>query len=177
VAADETPPSTPPAPQPPSPQEELDELKDKYYRLLADGENQRKRLQKDKMEGIKSAEVSTITSFLEPLDHLENALKFATHASPDVKQWAVGFEMILGQFKEILSRHKVAPFSSLGHHYDHEKHDAVDIEETEDVAPGTIMEEYQRGYVMEGKTIRPAKVKVAKARAEPEELQEKREES
>ncbi len=148
----------------PQPENELEELKDKYFRLLAEGENQRKRLHKDKLEAIKHGEAIIITNFIEPIDHLENALKFAVHSSLEVKQWALGFEMILGQFKEILARHNVVPFSSMGHVYDHDKHEAIDTEETEDAPPGTIIEEYQRGYTMDGRVIRPAKVKVAKAK-------------
>jgi len=147
-----------------SQENELEELKDKYFRLLAEGENQRKRLQKEKLEAIRHGETIIISNFLEPIDHMENALQFAVHSSPEVKQWAIGFEMILGQFKEVLARHHVTPFSSKGHMYDHDKHEAIDTEETDEVAPGTIVEEYQRGYVMDGRIIRPAKVKVAKAR-------------
>ncbi len=153
----------PEAPEVVSQENELEELKDKYFRLLAEGENQRKRLHKDKLEAIKHGETIIISNFLEPVDHLENALKFAVHSSPEVKQWAIGFEMILGQFKEILTRHHVVPFSSAGHMYDHDKHEAIDIEETDSVPPGTIIEEYQRGYTMDGRVIRPAKVKVARA--------------
>lgn len=147
-------------------QKELVEYKDKYLRLLADSENARKRMQKERQELTKYALESLIADFLNPLDNLENALKFAQDMSDEVKNWAFGFQMILSQFKDILSENGVQAVESLGKQFDPHLHEAVEITETSDEPPGTIIEEYVKGYRMGDRTIRPARVKVSKQTGE-----------
>lgn len=142
---------------------ELADCKDKYLRVLAESENARKRLQKEKQETIQYAVQNVIVDFLNPIDHMENALKFAQQMSDEVKHWATGFQMILTQFKDVLSNNGVAPFASEGKPFDPHRHEAVETIETGDYAPNTVVEESLKGYVMGDKTIRPARVKVSKA--------------
>lgn len=139
------------------------EYKDKYLRTLAEGENGRKRLQKEKQEMIQYATQSLIAEFLTPIDHMENALKYTQQMSDDVKHWAVGFQMILTQFKDVLSINGVVPFTSEGRPFDPHRHEAIETVATADFAPGTVIEETVRGYLMGDKVVRPARVKVAKA--------------
>ena len=146
---------------------ELAESKDKYLRVLAESENTRKRLQKDKQETIQYALQNVIVDFLTPIDHMENALNFTQQMSDDVKHWAVGFQMILAQFKDVLSNNGVTPFSSEGKPFDPHRHEAIENIETTAVPPGVVVEESLKGYIMGDKTIRPARVKVSKAPAEP----------
>lgn len=148
-------------------QKELSEYKDKYLRLLAESENARKRLQKERQELIQYALQNIIVDFLGPIDHLENALKFSQQNSEEVKLWAKGFEMILGQFKDVLTNNNVVPFDSIEQHFDPHFHEAVETVTTTEKAPGTVVSESLRGYRMGDKTIRPARVKVAKAPPPP----------
>lgn len=141
---------------------EATEYKDKYLRLLADAENARKRLQKEKIDSSRYAVESLLVDFLHPLDNLENALKFAEQMSDEVKHWAVGFQMILNQFKDVLTNNGVQPLVSKGTHFDPHSHEAVEMIETDEYEPGIIVEECVRGYKLGDKTIRPARVKVAK---------------
>ncbi len=141
----------------------LQEYKDKYFRLLAESENARKRMQKEKQEVTKYATESIVVAFLNPIDHFEQALEFAKNSSDEVKNWAVGFEMILLQFKQVLSNQGISEYSSLGNIFDPHLHEAVEIETTDKQPPGTILQEFVRGYKMGDRMIRPAKVKVAKA--------------
>jgi len=147
-------------------QESLDvkyfELENKYLRLLAEMENLRKRLQKEKSEAISFAIENTIKDFLPNIDNLENALNHADKASDEVKNWAIGFQMILSQFKESLFNLGIAAFHSLGNQFDPHFHDAVEIIETKDHLDGAIIEELSKGYKSPNRTIRPARVKVAK---------------
>jgi molecular chaperone GrpE len=143
-------------------QKELVEYKDKYLRLLADAENSRKRLQKEKQEISRYAIEGLIADFLHPLDNLENALKFAQDMSEEVKNWAYGFQMILTQFKDVLAQNGVFPIESLGKQFNPHDHEAVEMIETKEEPPGTIIEECVRGYRMGDRTIRAARVKVAK---------------
>jgi molecular chaperone GrpE len=142
---------------------ELAECKDKYLRVLAESENARKRLQKEKQETIQYAIQNVIVDFLNPIDHMENALKFTQQMSDEVKHWAIGFQMILSQFKDVLTNNGVAPFVSEGKPFDPHRHEAVETIETDTYPPGTVVEESLRGYIMGDKTIRPARVKVSKA--------------
>jgi molecular chaperone GrpE len=138
------------------------EYKDKYLRLLADAENARKRMQKEKHELTRYAVENLIVDFLHPLDNLENALRFAQEMSDEVKNWAFGFQMILTQFKDILTQQGVTTIESKGQVFDPHLHEAIEMIETSEQSPGTIIEESVRGYKMGDRTIRPARVKVAK---------------
>lgn len=143
-------------------QKETLEYKDKYLRLLADGENARKRMQKERQELTKYAIENVLIDFIKPIDNMENALKFAQGMSDEIKHWAFGFQMILTQFKDILSEQGVSTFDSMGVHFDPHLHEAVEVIDDQTQPPGTVVEEYVKGYKMGDKTIRPARVKVTK---------------
>jgi len=145
----------------PSLEKELEEYKEKYLRVLADVENTRKRLLKDKQEAVRFAMEEVIEEFLLPMDNLENALKHTQGMSPEVANWARGFAMILGQFKEVLTSHGISPFMSLGTPFDPHLHEAVEVEETEG-QEGIVLQEYSQGYKSGQRTLRPARVKVSK---------------
>jgi molecular chaperone GrpE len=148
---------------------DLHENKDKYLRLLAETENTRKRLQKERAELIQYALQNIICDFLNPIDHMENALKFTQNMTGEVKNWATGFQMILGQFKDVLSNNGVQAFESVGTHFDPHRQEAIETVETNDYPSGTVVEESVKGYKMAEKVIRPARVKVSKTPAEPQE--------
>ena len=115
-------PEIPPATEIDKTQEELSECKDKYLRLLAEMENTRKRMQKEKQEATKFAIENVIAEILTPMDNLENALKFTEQMSEETQLWAKGFQMILSQFKDVLSNHGAIPFESVGTAFDPHKH-------------------------------------------------------
>lgn len=146
-------------------QKELLEYKDKYLRLLADSENARKRLQKERQEISRYAVENLIIDFLRPVDNLENALRFAQEMSDEVKNWAFGFQMILAQFKDVLAQNGIIAIDSLGKVFNPHDHDAIEmVESTQE--PGTIIEECVKGYKMGDRTIRAARVKVAKTQGQ-----------
>ena len=141
---------------------ELEEQKEKYIRSLAEMENTRKRMQKERQEMTKFAVDQVITDFLNPLDNFEKALSFADKMSDETRNWAMGFKMILTQLQDVLTEHGVHPFPSLGNTFNPHFHEAVSVEETTNHPDGYILEEFSRGYKSSERTIRPAKVKVAK---------------
>ncbi len=147
-------------------QEELKECQEKYLRMLAEGENTRKRLQKEKQEMTQFAVENVLAEFLHPIDSFEKALQFAESMSPEVKNWAVGFEMLLNQFKQVLSQHGVTEYHSVGKSFDPHFHEAVEMVTTTEYPPGTVVDEFVRGYRVGDRTIRVARVKVART---PEE--------
>ena len=145
-------------------QKEMIEYKDKYLRLLADSENARKRLQKERQEITRYAVEGLVADFLRPIDNFENALRFAQEMSDEVKNWAYGFQMILSQFKDVLTQNGIAAIDSLGKPFNPHDHEAIEMVETTEQRPGTIIEECVRGYKMGDRTVRAARVKVAKAK-------------
>jgi molecular chaperone GrpE len=144
-------------------QTSLKECQEKYTRLLAESENARKRMQKERHELTRFAVENVLSELLMPLDSFEKALKCAESCSDEVRNWAIGFEMILGQFKQLLSSHGAMEYESLGKHFDPHLHEAVEVVETNEYPPGTIIEEYVRGYRSAERPIRVARVKVSKA--------------
>lgn len=142
--------------------EESEDYKDKYFRMLAELENVRKRMQKEKQESLRFAVDNIVREFLPVIDNFENALKFAESASEELKNWASGFTMILSQFKAVLHNHGIVAFHSIGNTFDPHFHEAVEIVESDEVEEGIILEEFAKGYKSGSKTIRPAQVKVAK---------------
>lgn len=154
---------------------EVHENKDKYLRLLAESENARKRLHKERLDLTQYAVQNVLVDFLNPIDHMENALKYTQNMSEDVKNWATGFQMILGQFKDVLANNGVQGFDSVGTSFDPHLHEAVETVETENHPPGRVVEESVKGYKMGERTIRPARVKVSKALSKPQVEEEKEE--
>lgn len=142
---------------------EIGEYKDKYLRLLAESENARKRLYRERQELTQFSIQNVMVDFLDPIDHMENALKFTEQMTGEVKHWALGFQMILGQFKDMLSRNGVTGYKSVGEVFDPHLHEAIEMIETDDHLPGIVIEESIRGYKMGDRVIRPARVKVSKA--------------
>ncbi|MCI5052963.1 MAG: nucleotide exchange factor GrpE [Simkaniaceae bacterium] len=142
--------------------EEATDFKDKYYRTLAELENTRKRLQKEKSEMMQFSAQNVISEFLRPLDEMEKVLGFKEQMSDEVRNWAMGFEMLMSQFKDVLSSYQVFPFDSHGEQFDPHLHEAVEIEETSEKPEGLIVEEFVKGYKCGNRVLRPARVKVAK---------------
>jgi molecular chaperone GrpE len=142
-------------------EEELKEYKEKYLRLLAEVDNMRKRMQKEKQEMTRFAVENIMGEILVPIDNLENALQFTQNLSDEMRMWAQGFQMILGQFKDVLSNHGVTAFDSEGMQFDPSLHFAIEREETENKPEGTILKEYVKGYRSGDRTVRAAQVKVA----------------
>lgn len=142
---------------------ELKEHKEKYLRSLAEIENTRKRMQKERQDMTKFAVDNVLCDLLDPLDNFEKALSFAEKMSDEVKNWATGFQMILTQLKNVLDQHGVKPFEALGKPFDPHLHEAIEVEETLEHKEDTVIEVFIQGYLSGERTLRPARVKVAKS--------------
>ncbi|MEM1282994.1 MAG: nucleotide exchange factor GrpE [Chlamydiota bacterium] len=138
------------------------DYKDKYFRILAESENARKRLTKERQEMVQYTLQNLICDFLTPIDQMENALKHSDKMSDEVKQWSIGFQMILTHFRDVLSNNNVQAFDSVGKEFDPHFHEAVEMVETTEHPAGIVIEESLRGYKMGDKVIRPSRVKVTK---------------
>ncbi|WP_348663780.1 nucleotide exchange factor GrpE [Chlamydia vaughanii] len=142
---------------------ELKEKNDKYLMVLAESENSRKRMQKERQEMMQYAVENALLDFLVPIESMEKALEFASQMSDEVKNWALGFNMILQQFKQVFEEKGIVEYSSVGQKFNPFLHEAVETEETSTIPEGTIVEEFAKGYKIGERPIRVAKVKVAKS--------------
>ena len=138
-------------------EEELEELRDRSIRTLADFENYRRRAERERDELRRYAAFEAMSDFLPVLDNLERALS-AGGSADDVR---VGVEMIRRQMRDLLRQRGVAPVEALGEPFDPTLHEAVARDEDPDVDVPTVIEEMQRGYRMHDRLLRPALVKVA----------------
>jgi molecular chaperone GrpE len=141
-------------------QKRIEELEDQYLRKQADFENFRKRMFREKEEAIKFANSSLIIDLITIIDDFERAIKSAEE-SQDFTTFHQGIEMIEKQFVSMLERNwGLSRFEGAGEGFDPEKHEALFMEESKDVDSPQVVEDYQRGYLLHNRVLRPAKVKV-----------------
>lgn len=137
------------------------EWKDSYVRKVAEFENTKKRMEREKEEFSKYAAEKIIVKMLEIVDNLERAVK-AAEANKDFDGLAKGVEMTLNQAHNMFKAEGVEALEAKGKEFNPYEHHAMMQEETEEHADNTVMEEFQKGYKLKERIIRPALVKVAK---------------
>jgi molecular chaperone GrpE len=148
-----------------------EEAKENYDRLLraaAELENYKKRVAKEKSDLIRYGNEELLKALLPVIDNLERALEHATGKGNE-EGIRGGVEMTLQQFLQILQRFGVTPIAAEGERFDPTRHEAV-MEQASDVyAPGHVISELEKGYLLNDRLVRPAKVVVAKALEDAEE--------
>ncbi|MFA4984231.1 MAG: nucleotide exchange factor GrpE [Candidatus Omnitrophota bacterium] len=142
---------------------------DRLLRLQADFDNTRKRLEREKQDFVKFANEGLILELLNVLDDLERTVESAQSRHQDVTAFLKGVEMILAHLYEMLKEHGVRPMESLGKVFDPDYHEALMQAEDKDLPEHTIVEELQKGYLLNDRVIRTAKVKVSKNTSVPGE--------
>jgi molecular chaperone GrpE len=149
-----------------SAQKDLEDLKDRYLRKLAEFENHKKRSERERQEYFKIALAGFVHDFLPVLDNFERALE---HARPEdlASDFGQGIVIIRKQLGELWKRYGLIPIDTSGS-FDPNLHEAVATEETGTAAPNTILAELQKGYFLNDRLIRPSFVKVAVRKGEPE---------
>jgi len=145
--------------------EEADKTKDYWDRILrlqADFENMRKRIEKEKEDFIKFANEGIILELLNVLDDLERTVELAQSQHQDLTSFLKGVEMILFHLYEMLKEYGVRPIEAKGKLFDPLYHEALMQIENNELEENTIVEELQKGYLLNSRVIRTAKVKVSK---------------
>ncbi len=140
---------------------ELEDTKDKFLRSLADFDNYRKRVAREREELTRCANEELIKRLLEVVDNIERALE-AARKTQDFEGFKKGIELIYEHLKEILSKEGLCPIECLGKGFDPNFHEAVMMLEKDGVESGKVVEEVQKGYTLNGRVIRPSKVIVSK---------------
>lgn len=143
-------------------QEELQEMKDKYLRLVAEFDNFRKRNAKERMELIQTAGKEVIISLLDVLDDCERAAA-QMESSADITAIKDGVMLVFNKLKSILQSKGLREMESLHTDFDPDLHDAMaEIPATGEELKGKVMDNLQKGYYLNDKLIRHAKVVVGK---------------
>ena len=141
--------------------QEADRLQERLLRLHAEFENYKKRMAREKAEFLKFANEGLILQFLPMLDNLERAVAAAraeTGSTPLIE----GIEMIVRLFRTTLEKVGVKPMEVLGQPFDPGFHQAVAQVESSQGEANLVVEEIQKGYLLEGRVLRPAMVKVSR---------------
>ncbi|MGE0641344.1 MAG: nucleotide exchange factor GrpE [Thermoanaerobaculia bacterium] len=140
--------------------EELAEQKERFVRLRADFDNFRKRAERERGEIERYALVEPIRDLLPVVDNLERALAAAAqqNAGDDLRQ---GVEMIHRQLQDVLKRFGLTVVAARGERFDPSLHEAVSHESSAEVEAPMVIDEYQRGYRLNERLLRPALVRVA----------------
>jgi molecular chaperone GrpE len=141
---------------------ELAEQKDKYLRLMAEFENYKRRTSKERIDLIQTAGKDVIVSMLDVLDDVDRAEK-QLETSDDIRVQKEGIQLVFNKIRSTMVAKGLKPMESIQTEFDVEKHEAI----TEIPAPteklvGKVLDEVQKGYYLNDKIIRFAKVVVGK---------------
>src|SRR5271166_4852287 len=137
---------------------ERDSLLDRLARAQAEFENARRRAAKEQQDFRDFASMEVIKSLLPVVDSFERALK----AKSEPADFRSGVELIYKQLQDVLAKLGVRPVPAKGEQFDPHVHEAIEMLETSDAADHEVLEEWQRGYKLKDRLLRPAMVKVAK---------------
>jgi molecular chaperone GrpE len=141
---------------------ELDEQKDKYIRLFADFDNFKRRNAKERYELIQTAGKEVITSLLDVLDDCDRAEK-QLQVTDDIDQLKQGVQLVFNKLRNTLQAKGLKVMESINTEFDVEKHEAItEIPAPTEELKGKVIDDVQKGYYLNDKIIRFAKVVVGK---------------
>jgi molecular chaperone GrpE len=142
--------------------EELRREHEMYLRALADFDNYRKRVERERGAAAHSGNRAVLRSLVEVLDNFDRAFSHIGDAPSSVSQ---GVQLLQRQILALLESQGVRPLKSVGETFNPELHEAIGKVASEEIEPGAVVEEVQRGYRWGDEVLRPARVRVA---SEPE---------
>ena len=146
--------------------EEIANQKDTFLREKAELENFKKRLTKEKDDFVQFANERLLQELIQIEDNLERALEVPNATLESLKE---GVEMIQKQFSTFLKNQKVEPIEAIGKGFDPTLHEVLNQQESEEHEENTVIEEYSKGYTLNGRILRPAKVVISKKPTEKKE--------
>ena len=146
--------------------EEIANQKDTFLREKAELENFKKRLTKEKDDFVQFANERLLQELIQIEDNLERALEVPNATLENLKE---GVEMIQKQFSTFLKNQKVEPIEAIGKPFDPTLHEVLNQQESEEHEENTVIEQYSKGYTLNGRILRPTKVVISK---KPDEKKE-----
>jgi molecular chaperone GrpE len=142
-------------------QKEAKDLFDRLARVSADFDNFKKRVQREKQDAIKFGNEGLIKEMLPVVDNLNRALASAPHSAAGGDQLTEGVRLVAKQFEDVLTKMGVVGFTAMGEPFDPSRHEAVGARPDDAIAAQHVCEEYQRGYLLHDRLLRPALVIVS----------------
>lgn len=141
--------------------EEID-YKAKYFYIAAEMDNYRKRMEREKDNLIKYGNERVLSDLIQIIDNFDRTIEMLKpDQDPKIKNIVTGIDMVQKQFIETLGKHGLTPVESIGKIFDPNFHEALAQEYVEGVKPNEIIKEFQKGYTLNGRLLRAAKVVVA----------------
>lgn len=138
--------------------QEEEDFKSKFFYLAAEMENMKRRHEKDRENLLKFGNERILSSLVSVLDDLDRSLEHADKGD----ELLVGLEMVRKNFFEVLEKNGLETVESIGKDFDPNFHEAMAQQPAEGKKDGEIITEFQKGYVLNGRLLRPAKVIVVK---------------
>lgn len=148
-------------------QAQAQEAHDQMLRIKAEGENLKRRTTQEVDKARKFALEKFVGDLLPVVDSMELALVAASDSGTDVDRFREGSELTMKQMLSVLEKHSLERVDPTGEAFNPELHQAMTLQESADHEPNTVMHVMQKGYVLNGRVVRPAMVVVSKKPAEP----------
>lgn len=140
---------------------------DKAIRTAAEMENLKKRVQKDLDDERKYGLAKFAKELLSVLDSLELGIQAASGDSPEMVKLREGSELTIKQFESVFAKFNIETVDPIGQPFNPELHQAMVMQPSDSAEPNSVLNVFQKGYVMNGRLLRPAMVVVAKAVDKP----------
>lgn len=141
---------------------------DKALRIQADMENLKRRTQKDLENAHKYGLEKFAKELLSVIDSLELGIQASTSDAPEVVALREGSELTIKQFESVFAKFNIEAIDPTGEAFNPEVHQAMTMQPSADVEPNTVLNVFQKGYILNGRLIRPAMVVVSQAVKAPE---------
>lgn len=141
--------------------DEID-YKAKYFYVAAEMDNYRKRMEREKENLLKYGNERVLSDLLGVVDNFDRTIDMLTPDQDEkVKNIVVGLDMVKKLFLDTLSKHGLSMVEAVGKDFDPNFHEALAQEYAEGKKPNEVIKEFQKGYILNGRLLRPAKVVVA----------------
>ena len=162
-----------------TPEEKLKTTQDKLLRTMAEMENQRRRFEKEKQEAFEFGGFNFAAESLSLIDNIDCAITSfkndeALKNNKDINKIIDGIEVVKKDLVSIFKKNGIVPIECINKKFDPNFHQAMLEVENNTKAPGTVVQEIQKGYMMKDRLLRPSLVGVAKKREEKDKKEEKK---
>jgi molecular chaperone GrpE len=142
-------------------EKEAAENYDKYVRAVAEMENYKKRAVRDRADSLKYGQENLIRDILPLVDNLDRAMEHACNSN-DFEAFKAGLQLIQNQLNGCLGKQGVEPIQAIGRDFDPNVHEAVLQVESLEHGHNQVVEEFEKGYLLNGRLLRPSKVSVCR---------------
>jgi molecular chaperone GrpE len=146
-------------------EKKIAEYREQMLRLKADFDNTKKRLERDRLDSVRFANERLLAEIVGILDGFDLALRSLEegHDAAKVKQ---GLKLVQTELHKVLDKNGVQAVKSVGEAFDPQLHEAVATVDSADAQDGTVVDEVQKGYTLNGRLLRPSRVRIARNHSE-----------